>query len=157
MQAGGRPAGAELPEEGKTEVPPSSGINYCLGARAPARVPEAQRPPSRPPAGERTEGAASTGASAGVRAPKVREMKRGLLMTWKRWAEASQDHLACSIASQSGGDIHTNPGAAGARELQLPCGIQGARATFYLLSCNPTHIISMKKAEWCRFTTRKLS
>lgn len=55
-------------------------------------------------------------------------MKRGLLMTWKRWAEASQDHLACSIASQSGGDIHTNPGAAGARELQLPCGIQGAHS-----------------------------
>nr|XP_024652496.1 uncharacterized protein LOC105494306 [Macaca nemestrina] len=105
--AGWRAAGGGRAPEETAEVAPSSGINYCLGARAPARaVPEAQRPPSRPPAGEKTEGAPNTGSKCG------------------------------------------GPGSEGPR---------WARATFYLLSCNPTHIIFMKKAEWCHFTTRKLS
>lgn len=46
-------------------------------------------------------------------------------MTWKWWAEASQNHLPPVIANQSQGDIDKNPGAEGAPELHLPCRIQG--------------------------------
>lgn len=46
-------------------------------------------------------------------------------MIWKWWAEASQDHLACSIASQSQVTLTGTQELLGLVGLQLPGGIQG--------------------------------
>ena len=67
---------------------------------------------------------------------KSLEMRRGLLMTWKWWAEASENHLACFIASLSHGDVRKNPGAAG--HLRCSCLMASKKSTARVCRRNQT-------------------